>query len=228
MENVFIDLATTYTNYVKSVIYLSKYKGLTTHKPFSLFSHNTWDSEKNDISQKYFDVKKSIEKSQLAVFYEFAKYIRFAEKCFMYKNDTTSKVYSEDVKEDTNLYFNFTDYKIKITFTKSYVPVLEDPEFSGLLDDGNKNVMFIKIEIVRNFGKRMRNEFKFIIDPKFSDDSDRILYNTIIAKCMRQIETTNDQILNSIIPIYTGINDDYMLERSLDWRDVKDYGLYIR
>lgn len=227
-ENVFIDLATTYTNYIKKVIHLAKFNGLTTHKPFSLFGRNNWDSESNDIAEKYLDMKKFIDDNKMASFYLFAKYIRFAEKCFMYKNDVSSHVYSEDIKENTNLYFDFTDYKIKISFEKSHVPLLEDPIFSGLIDDGENNVMFIKIEIVREFGKRMKNEFKFITDPKFSDDSDRILYNTIIAKCTREIEYTNDKILNSIIPIYTGIYDDCLLERSLDWRYVKNYGLYTR
>ena len=74
----------------------------------------------------------------------------------------------------------------------------------------------------------MKNEYKIILgdDSSFADESDKILYQNIISKCMRVINRTNDSILNSIIPLYTGITEDYYKDELLDWRVIKDVGLY--
>ena len=59
----------------------------------------------------------------------------------MYRNDESSIVYSEDGKECTNIYFNFDEYKVKISFNQSAVPIVE-----GLFPDpsNSKYLTFVK------------------------------------------------------------------------------------
>lgn len=225
-DNLFIDLAESYFGYINYTMRFSpNCKGLTTKR--FLFKKDTvhlyYKNKINDIINELYILLKV---NKISFIYQFAKYIRYAEKCFMYKNDESSIVYSEDIKENTNIYFNFKDYKIKITFEKSQVPALDDSLFCDI-DNENKYILFVKMEIAREFGKKMKNEFKFISKPEqnFSDNADRILYNNIINKCIREIESTNNQILNSIVPFYTGIIDDYYKDELLDWRIIKDHGL---
>lgn len=230
-ENVFVNLAKTYFEFISDVVLHDRYicKGLTTSKRRNLFKKNKIKEDwfvvyKNKLSDNCLKIEE-LAKNSLLYIYQFAKFIRYAEKCFMYKNDESSFVYSEDGKDCTNIYFNFDVYKVKISFNQSTVPIMEElfPDPSN-----SKYLTFVKIEIVRNFGKKMKNEYKIILgdDSSFSDESDKILYQNIISKCIRVINRTNDSILNSIIPFYTGINEDYYKDELLDWRVIKDVGLY--
>lgn len=230
-DNLFIKLAESYYSPLCIDNIAASAKGFTTSsrkrlfkKIFPIYTIESLNSI-NDIKS---DLLYLLDTNKPSFIYQFAKYVRYAEKCFMYRNDEDSTIYSEDIKDETLIYFNFKDYKVQISFKKTEVPAIGDLLFTtNSLDN---NVIFVKIEIVRKFGKKMKNEIKKCIlgepDITFTDKSDEILYNNVISECTREILKVNDSILNSVIPFYTGINDDYYKDELLDWRKIKDDGLY--
>ena len=138
---------------------------------------------------------------------QYIEFVRWSEKCFLYKNESSidrdkSKyaLYCED-KENT-LYIRYfpNDVKVMINFTESLVNdiTIDTTENNSIMDYVNSgkspkkqiNVEFVYINLNREFGKQMVNEFRFIIseNPHYPDDSDKILMNTIqtiIGECVK-------------------------------------------
>lgn len=158
--------------------------------------------------------------------YDFAHFIRFAEKCFMYPNTDSSYIFSENIKnkkDDIIIYIKKNDYKVKVSFEKSKIPDISPSSDYLLTGFQCEDLYFINVEIVRNFGKQMCNTFKFVSNenPKFNDISDELLFKNFKRNISKEIMYTYDKILNSIIPNYTNIETTY-------WREVIENGLWVR
>lgn len=182
----------------------------------------------DDIYKIYTEIVESLSDNNIANTLEnvknFGYYIRYAEKCYMYQNADTSKIFSETVKskpDDIIVYFKWKDYKVKISFESTNIP--------NIVDD-SENISFVNIEIVRNFGKQMCNTFRFI--PGEEDTlknnlitSDDILLYKVCNDINTSILNTYNMILNSIIPNFThGCVDD----TTTYWKEVITDGLWIR
>lgn len=157
----------------------------------------------------------------------FSSFLRFAEKCYMYKNSEDNNVYTDIDKngDKQNLYIIYNDYKIKITFTKTKIPNINK---SSLLDLNENKVIFIDIEIVRTFGKRMNNVFKFIIgeEPKFNDISDELLFYKFKNDINSIIVDTYSNILQSILYNMVISSNCYRFE-SVWWEEILTNGLWV-
>ena len=158
--------------------------------------------------------------------YDFAHFIRFAEKCFMYPNTDTSHIFSENIKnkkDDIVIYLKKNDYKVKVSFEKTKIPDINASSDYLLTGFQCEDLYFINVEIVRNFGKQMCNTFKFVSNenPKFNDISDQFLFENFKRNISNEIMNTYSKILNSIIPNYTNIETTY-------WKEVIENGLWVR
>lgn len=232
--NIFKIFSTNYTKFIINKLNKSQ-DAITKSYIDSLYEYirfNKYKSSKDEECIKLVNMYKEIESiitdDDIAIWFEnlryFGHFIRFAEKCFMYHNTDTSLVFSETIKDkpdDIIIYFKRNDYKVKIRFEKTEIPQIVDFTDNGYVTDGN--VYFINIEIVRNFGKQMCNTFKFISyeTPKFKDFSDQLLFEKFKKDISRDIKNVYDDILDSIIPNYTGITTTY-------WKEAIQDGLWIR
>lgn len=161
--------------------------------------------------------------SWLSMVEEFLLFIRTAEKCVMYENSDTKTIYSEILNENKrSIYFIYDLYKVKITFenTKIRNPAKTDIALSMFSDS---TIKIMNIEIIRTFGKQMKNVFKYITGELFllEETSDIILLENMMRCISRQIYQELCVILNSVIPIYTGIT-------TIDWEELVQDGLWIR
>ena len=141
----------------------------------------------------------------------------------MYENSDTKTIYSEILNENKrSIYFIYDLYKVKITFenTKIRNPAKTDIALSMFSDS---TIKIMNIEIIRTFGKQMKNVFKYITGELFllEDTSDVILLENMMRCISRQIYQELCVILNSVIPIYTGIT-------TIDWEELVQDGLWIR
>lgn len=186
----------------------------------------------SEINNKFESMKNNILSCSNSDFIEqvlkdFAKFIRYTEKCFMYRNDESAILYSEEIKNIINLYYKRDDYKVKISFEQSEIPNIKKTNLLESFITGNQlinnNLEFINIEIVREYGKRMTNVFKFVSgeNPKFNDSSDKILFDRFRKDITDSIFFVFDNILNSFIYDYTKI------ENTTDWKEVIKYGIRI-
>lgn len=175
-------------------------------------------------------------------------YMRYMEKCFMYKNDKSHSIYA-DISEESNnkvyrLYLNWVNFesKICIEFKSSNI---KNPATDSFIDkiiseDADDNIDFITITISREFGKNMKNTFKFISNslPTFNDESDKILYNNIIDHVYEIIMKDFHFMINHIaeffdigyIDMHYNINTTYhsWSKRYNIFERLKKDGLWVR
>ena len=152
---------------------------------------------------------------------DFCQFIMVSEKCFMYNNSANSPIYVEETESKKVINFQFKDYIAKITIEDTNISLGGS---SLILDSNIKTIMTLyKIYIRRSFGNYTDNTFRFVTDeePKFEDDSDKILFNVFIQDSSRLMLDTLDNILESIAPIYIG-ND------KINWKEAVENGLWIR
>ena len=159
---------------------------------------------------------------------QFSKFIRTAEKCFMYHNESSIDkkkykyiIYSELVNNNEIMYIRFLekDIKIRITFKSSMIDEINDDKNSlkEFIENGSiakieQYLTFINIFITREFGKQVSNEFNFIDneEPIYNDFADEILMENIRLLVSQAIKYTYERIcmndilnsLNLIIPPY--------------------------
>ena len=154
----------------------------------------------------------------------FANFLRYAEKCFFYKNSECAMVYSEVLEKEkvTNIYFKRNGYKIKISFEETKIQLTPDHIMTFL--DKKEYLKFVTIEVVREYGKQMQNTFNFISneEPIMNSKSDAILFEKIKKDICYAIKETFEKILDSIIPCFS--ND----RRETYWKEVIENGLWIR
>ena len=129
---------------------------------------------------------------------DYIDFIRYSEKCFMYKNESSIDreksnivVYCEDSSNILYIRDFYLDIKIKIEFIESLVNdiIIDATQSNSILDyvESGKapkkqiNVEFVHITISREWGKQLVNEFRFIIseNPKYNDISDEQLMDAI-------------------------------------------------
>lgn len=156
---------------------------------------------------------------------EFSEFIRFAEKCFLYRNESDSAdnnqymVYSEKNNDEDKLYIKTVgESNIKFTFTNSNVLdiVQEGSAISRFINASDDKIKFINVIIKRYYGKGLCSEFNFISDeePIFKDQSDNLLMSTIRCKSCIVIKNILDDIFNILIPNIYGLEYFYM------WRPI--------
>ena len=149
---------------------------------------------------------------------DYANFLRYAEKCFFYKNSESLKLYSEIMDKATNLYYRKDGYKIKISFEHSKIETEDSTIFDKKYHD------FITIEVARDYGKQMKNTFSFISgeEPILNNPSDAILFNKIQRDICYAITESFDKIMTSIVPCLTDNHTE------IYWKEVVTDGLWIR
>lgn len=158
---------------------------------------------------------------------EFALFLRIAEKNFFYNNADDNCIFSEinENKEQISIYFIPKDFmcKIKVTFEMSdiNIPQINDSILADYLegkDIRNRKVEFVKIEVFREFGKQMKNEFKFIMESDIilEDYSDDVLFSTITQMMIEMISDCYLDILNNYIPKLIGFNSEITVKEVLN------------
>lgn len=145
--------------------------------------------------------------------YDYGCFLRYAEKIIMYKNDPEYNVIcSENNKKDIFLLIKNDNFKSKISISKTDIPDINTGEKLDLFN----------VEIVREFGKKMMNEFKFISgeEPKFNNESDRILFEGYQIVINRMIIENFSKILDSV-----GL---YYLNENIGWKGYLNNGFWVR
>ena len=165
----------------------------------------------------------------------FSKFLRTAEKLFLYNNDEYSYIYSE-IDDNTNILFiksneNEYEYKIRIKVEKTRIDNLLDSyseanNLDDLLNTNNK-LTLISIDVVRNYGKSMVSSFKFPLGsiPNFADDTDKILYFTVISIITNKMIETYFSIIENTFNIL-GIKN--LSPDKSYWENFKRYGLFYK
>ena len=160
---------------------------------------------------------------------EFANFIIFIEKCYFFYNHKDNEIYVEVSDINSNLktimiYINLDNLDINssIQFKETKIADLNSNSNNILnfLEDEetSDNVEFVTIEIVRNYGRGMRNEFKFTygLNVPIKDDSDIILIDTyrrlVSNKIIKVFESTALNIMDNIF----NIKQEYYLEEILN------------
>lgn len=179
----------------------------------------------DDKLKKEFDIISKHFSDDCIIFEDYCSFIRFAEKCFMYKNCETSNIYADIMDNKKILYYKNNDYKVKITYEITKIKKIGSNVALSLIEDEETNIKFINIEIVRNYGKQMKNIYKFVSGEEINiEESDKILLNVILRKMNREIFDSFCEILKSIISIYTGIT----IDEEIKMTEVIENGLWIR
>lgn len=148
-----------------------------------------------------------------SMLYNYGCFLRYAEKIIMYKNDPEyNDICSENKDKDIFLLIRTDDFKSKISITKTELPDINTGAFLDL----------INVEIIRDFGKKMKNEFKFISgeEPKFNNDSDRILFDGYKKIINRMIADNFHKILDSVGLFY--------LNKDIKWEGYLNDGFWVR
>lgn len=218
MNNIFISFCEDYFNFIND-------KLINVDKIYNKRKINCEKVIFNDKLKKDFLEISKLLSNRYNVLEDYCLFIRFAEKCFMYKNCETNNIYAEIVDNKKILYYKNDDYKVKITYeiTKIKKPS-SNIALSMISDESETNIKFITIEIVRNFGKQMKNIYKFVYGEEINiEKSDEILLNIVFTKMNREIFDSFCEILKSIIYIYTGISS-----KEIIMTEVIENGLWIR
>jgi hypothetical protein len=166
---------------------------------------------------------------------EFIQFIRYSEKCFMFRNESSidreNREYAVYVENEENTLYirDFTDdIKIKISFTESLVnDIVIDTTSNSLADyvESGKTpkkqitVEFIDITIVREYGKQLANQFRFMSseNPKYNDESDKILMDITRSLISKYLKLTLYDIFDNYIRKFAGFEDDRMkLEHAIN------------
>ena len=144
---------------------------------------------------------------------QFSTFVRFAEKCFLYQNQSDPifndiAVYSEKENDEDKLFIKKeNEYKIRYTFkTSNIIDITSENNNLGAFinNDINSdcNIGFINIVFIRSYGKGLCNEFNFISDeePIYKDLSDEILMDNIRIKTAQNLKLVWNEVFNSLIP----------------------------
>ena len=161
-----------------------------------------WNKDYTDFVNSF---KSATIKEWVHYIYDAAISIRSAEKCFMYKNDQDNIIYAEETKDTKTFYYNnVSTYKCKISFEKTKINSLSydniDESLNKIFEDDN-NVVFVTIEVKRNFGKEMTNTFKFLStsEPTCNDHNDSIMLKVIMNDITNTVINEYNSILNNIL-----------------------------
>lgn len=172
-----------------------------------IFVPDTIKTEYELIMSKITNFEDNIEES-FELINSYIHYLRFVEKCFIYENSDQQNVYSEIIDDKEIIYFIFNGFKVKIEFEVTKIPDI----IKG--SKGNEPLKFVNMEIVRNFGKQMRNEFKFILKDniELELESDEILFINMLSYMMEYIKDSFISILLFILRSHIGRNNIYNIE----------------
>lgn len=159
---------------------------------------------------------------------EFANFIRLVEKCYMYNNSEENQVYVDVDKKTstTSLYIipSNLDIKIRYSFQETVIDTPNKPSqlmnFINDEKDEDQKITLVQIDILREFGKQMKNEFKFICgsDIPFNDDTDRILFRSIRSITSELIKYCIRDIFNNINMIYNMLHYNITVEEVIHGR----------
>ena len=156
----------------------------------------------------------------------------------MNKNDISRGIYGE-ITEESNckiyrLYLEWTKYdsKICIEFRSSNIknPVSNNFIDKIIDDESENNIEFITVTISRDFGKNMKNTFKFVSgsSPTFNDESDEILYDNIINYASDSIIEDFHCMINHIAKFLDIGYDCAILDCRCGKRIIKKYDIFER
>ena len=152
----------------------------------------------NSLNSLFEECKTLINRTKSKEWYlalrDYIYFIKVCEKAFMYNNDNDEDIYCEIVefKDIFTIIANTNDYKIKISFQDSSINMPgvnidmtndDDPlDFMREKEQDKSNkVLFINIDITRNFGVGMNQSFRFIYNSgnNIDDQIDILLLNVI-------------------------------------------------
>lgn len=158
----------------------------------------------------------------------FAKFLRFAEKCFFYKNDSELSVLSSILENDKIILYyknnnkdNTNIYSIDFIFETTKLPKLNSSESDSgkklLENDEERYNEFVTIKISRNYGKEMINSYTFLLgaDPTMNEDSDMYLFDLVKKIITQAVEKTFESIMDSIPVLIYGEQFKYVPWRYL-------------
>lgn len=215
-NNSFEELAFNYDNYIKKLKEIGTIekgsKIFRLSQPFSIApiiidEINSWlKIIKSTLIQDIHICENGvINNDWLDLVRDYSAFLRTAEKCWLYYNDTSNNISScvDENKKNYILFVDLTKAKVKITFEKTEIPNISTQ--TNLLEefiDNNElsdSISTVEINIVREFGKKMCNIFNYIKGSTLDIDlTDEILLNDICVKISYIIMENFEQILNSI------------------------------
>lgn len=153
-------------------------------------------------------------------FFEFAKFIRIAEKIYLYNNSDDKALYADSNLDEEDkelstyqLFLSDDDYKIRTSYKNSDISNFSS---DNMLDDylnGDSNkkkyLTLVSIEVKRTYGKNMCNKYNFTLSdldsfgiPDYVKSEDSVLLNTIYHLINKEISNTFDNIMNTIASIF--------------------------
>ncbi|MBR6289448.1 MAG: hypothetical protein IKR19_08935 [Acholeplasmatales bacterium] len=159
---------------------------------------------------------------------EFIEFIRYSEKCFMYRNESSidrdnrsyilyvedkeNTLYIRDFEKDTKICVGFTESMVNdiiIDTTNSLAEYVE----SGKSPKKQITIEFIDVTIVREFGKQQVNQFRFMVseNPKYNDDTDKVLMDVIRNLISKYAKLTFDDIFDNYINNISGFKKSFIL-----------------
>ena len=158
---------------------------------------------------------------------EFARFLRVAEKLFLYDNDQSCEVFSEIIDNKTILFVRSDErgFKSRIVVEKTMIDNLLNGEASleRLFNGDKSKLSIITIDINRDYGKKMLSSFKFPYSTELDiDDSDRTLFELYKSIVISKICQCYLSIVESTFKI---MNIDNLSEENSYWENFK-YGLF--
>ena len=149
------------------------------------------------------DILKSLKEEKLnpngMSFYdlwEFCQFVKFAEKSFFYYNDPSKLFYVDSNIDD----YNKRKFVIKDeneTYQLLFSLEIEKNPNEGFVLEPLK---IIRLSIIRNYGRKMSNEFIIVnSEVKYNDDADIYLIDNINRIIYERISFVFDEIKDSIL-----------------------------
>lgn len=158
---------------------------------------------------------------------DFIEFIRFIEKIEMFENDPDNLfgIYCEEKDKDKKIYIILKNYKVQMKLEETEI---EDDLFEqSILDKaiyGTNHVTLVTLNIKRDTGKKMENQFTFIYgdEPEFNDVSDELLLDNVM-------KDVNLKMLN-LFDTVSGLDsasDEHEFSEKEKWKDLYQYGFSI-
>ena len=161
---------------------------------------------------------------------EYGKFLRVAEKLFLYNNDEYNYIYSEIQDNITSIFIRSEeqDFKIRVKVEKTKIDNLLDTYAEASIDNlfaMEPKLTIVTIDIARGYGKKMLSTFKFPLgsDPQFTENSDIILYELTKSIIKNKLIESYFSIIESTFKIL-GIEN--LSENKTYWENFKNYGLF--
>lgn len=209
-------------DYYKLYTHINKYlfdNSLSTEKQKGLFKKRKIDLSEikgyDEIAAKYRIIKdkyESYNRWNFASFLiDFVYFSKIMEKCYMYQNDDSNKVYTlyDGMDEKYTVKIDCEDFIIEYKIQKSEINMPQKRDSLNALlgiEEVRDKVIFCDIVIKRMYGEHMTDKFSIVSDSPvpIEDLSDDVLLTTIYNITKDIIFESFNDILNNVTRLNPG------------------------